>query len=130
MDTMKQMNADQLREARARVAMSSPEHMQQWLEASGRRFLVFPAAELVASLPWPGGVEALMQIIAAWRDHRRAQESGRYHEVRHPVMKDKVRVPIMKDDTLEIEELDRAIRYLISLASQRDPAWKLENPPM
>jgi hypothetical protein len=127
---MKQVSAQQLSEARMRVAMSSPEHLKHWLDESGRRFLVLPAMELVDSLPWPHGVEALMQIIAAWRDHRMAQPSGRTHEMRHPMTGDRMRVPVMKGDSLEVEELDRAIRYLIGQVTAQDPTWKIENPPM
>ena len=54
------------------TAMKSPEHLRGWLEASGRRWLVFDGIELIKALPWPAGVDALMQIIAAYRDERRA----------------------------------------------------------
>jgi hypothetical protein len=41
-----------------------------------------------------------------------------------------IKVPIYKDETLEIEELDRAIRHMISLASEKDSSWKLTNTPL
>ncbi len=69
-----------------------------------------------------------------YRDHRRAIATGRYEtqkHVNHVTGKEvEVEVPVYKDETLEIEELDRAIRHLIGLASEKDPSWKLSNAPL
>lgn len=113
-----------------RTAMKDPKHMRQWLEASGRRWLVFDALDLVEALPWPAGVEALIEIINCYRDHRRTQPSGRTQMVDPDWKGPPVEVPLMKGDMLEIEELDRCIRYLIGLASERDPQWSLEKAPL
>ena len=107
-----------------RTAIQTPDHLLKWLEASGRRWLVFSGVDIAKGLPWPHGHEALQQIIDAYRDHRRVQDSG------HTEVIDGVAVPVMKTEMLEIEELDRAIRYLIGQATEKDPTWKLENPPL
>ncbi len=112
------------------VAMKDPGHLKQWLEASGRRYMVFPAMELVDALPWPGGHEALLQIIAAFRDHRRVMETGRYAFEEHPVTHEKVKVPVYKSELLEPEEVDRAIRYLVERMLEHDPSWSLEKPAL
>lgn len=125
----KKMTAQQRSEALMRVAMQSPDHLRQWLEASGRRWLVFDASALVESLPWPGGVEALTQIVACYRDHRAVQPSGRTEPLQDPMTGETINVPVMKGENLEVEELDRVIRYLIGQVTERDPSWKLENPP-
>jgi len=127
---MPQMLAQELAAAQMRVAMKSVEHLCEWLEASNRRWLVFDALELVKSLPWPNGVEALMQIIACYRDHRAAQASGRTEELKHSLTGELSKVPIMKGDQLEIEELDRAIRYLIGIASTKDTTWSIDRSPL
>ena len=100
-----------------KTALANPESLCTWLAESGRRWLVFDSVDLVKSLPWPDGVQALMEIIACYRDHRRAIPVGRA-------------AGAMKDEHLEIEELDRCIRHLIGQASERDPNWRLENPAL
>lgn len=120
---------DTLSPEAVRVAMTDPAHLREWLEASGRRWLVFDALDLVEALPWPSGVEALIEIINCYRDHRRCQPSVRKHQVETPDggMAD---VPVMKDDHLEVNELDQCIRWLIGLASERDPNWSLDKAPL
>lgn len=99
-------------EARQRVAMESPAHLKAWLEASGRRYLVMDALELVDSLPWPGGVEALMQIIACYRDHRATIPTGRTEKMIDPATKRELEIPIFKGEVLEVEELPQVLAYL------------------
>ena len=112
------------------VAMKEPGHLKKWLQESGRRWLVFDSLELVDSLPFPDGLDTLMQIIACYRDHRRAIPSGGFEEMPDPTLGQKVRVPLMKDENLEVAEMDRLIRYYIGKASEKDPNWKLDNPPL
>ena len=119
----------QISEARMRTAMASPNHLRVWAEASGRRWLVFHTGELIDALPWPAGVEAFMQIVAAYRDHRAAIPSGRVEVVTHPLTGEKHKIPITKGETLEVDELDRAIRYLIGQITEKDPTWTLTSPP-
>lgn len=125
-----EVDVDELARRLFKVSMKTPEHLKKWLEASGRRWLVLDTLELVDALPWPNGVDSLIQIIACYRDHRRVIPSGRVERQRDPTLKKEVDVPIMKDETLEVFELDRAIRYLIGQITTKDAKWKLENPPM
>jgi len=117
-------------EAKMRTAMKSQKHLMAWLDASGRSYLVLKATDLVQALPFPEGIEPLMQIFQAYRDHRATQETGRYDTMPDPLGGPAHEVPVMKGETLEIEELDRAIRYLIGQASLLDPDWSLRNPPL
>ena len=116
------------------TAMKSPDHLREWLDATGRRWLVFDGVDLVKALPWPDGVDALMQMISAYRDERRTVWTGR---VEHFVGKNAVtgepidqEVKVMKGEHLEIEELDRAIRYLVAQILELDPNWSLNNPAL
>jgi hypothetical protein len=128
-DVAKALNAEQVR-----TAMKSPEHLARWLEATNRKWVVLNSADLVKALPWPSGVEALMQIIAAYRDERSAQWTGRTSRFSgtNAITGEKVDtdIKIMKTDRLEIEELDRAIRYLMNLALELDPNWTLDKPAL
>jgi len=110
------------------TAMKSPEHLKLWLEKSGRRWLVLNGLDLVDALPWPSGVEAFVQIVMAYRDHRATIDTGRVEEI--DVEGTKRRVPVMKGELLEVEELDRAIRYLIGEITRRDPTWDVNKPGM
>lgn len=115
-----------LTEAQQNTAIKDPEHLKRWLAATGRRYLVLNTFDLVDGLPWPDGVAAFMQCIDAYRDHRRGMAITRTIVVNGVEREE----PSQKDEFLEIEELDRAIRMLIGEASKRDPNWKLENPPL
>jgi SAM-dependent MidA family methyltransferase len=112
------------------TAMRSPTHLKQWLEATHRRWLVFNAMELMDALPWPSGVEAFMQVVMAYRDHRRTIDSGRTELVEEPLTGEQVEVPVCKDENLEVEELDRALRYLVAEIRAKMPAWSLERAPL
>ncbi len=46
MATMKELS-----DARTRTSMQSPDHLKRWLDASGRRWLVVDAREMVDALP-------------------------------------------------------------------------------
>jgi hypothetical protein len=109
------------------TAMRSPTHMEAWLESSGRKWLVLNSVDLMKALTWPDGVNILMQVIAAYRDHRLTQPSGRT-EIIADALGHKTEVPIVKTDVLEVEELDRAIRYMAARMLEIDPKWSLENP--
>jgi hypothetical protein len=112
------------------TAMRSPVHLKQWLDATHRRWLVFNAVELMDALPWPSGVDAFMQVVMAYRDHRRTIESGRTELVEEPLTGERVEVPVYKDEGLEVEELDRAIRYLVGQIREKRPEWSLEQASM
>jgi len=86
--------------------------------------------ELIEALPWPTGVEAFMQVVMAYRDHRRTIDSGRTEPVEDPDTHEVIAVPVYKDEGLEVEELDRAIRYLVAQMRERQPGWNLEQAPL
>lgn len=98
-----------------------------WLPRT--RELYFNGVELLDALPWPFGVEAFMQVVMAYRDHRRTIESGRAELVKEPTG-EAVELPVYKDETLEVEELDRAIRYLVAQIREKQPDWRLEQSPL
>lgn len=113
-----------------RVSLKDPGHLKRWLLESNRRWIVFDAVDLVDSLPFPEGVDDFVRVVACYLNHRATKPSGRVEIQKDPVLGEEVEVQIMKTDVLEVEELDRCIRYLISLASEKDPKWKLENNPL
>lgn len=129
MSTLAQQRIEALTAEQANVAMKSPEHLKLWLSETGRRWLVLNSLDLVDALPWPDGVQAFLQVCMAYGGHRMAQPSGRKEVITTPTG-EKVEVDVMKTDQLELEELDRAIRYLVAQAYERDPNWKLENPAL
>jgi len=112
------------------TAMKSPDHLKAWLDASGRRWLVFNGIDLIDSLTYPEGHDMLMLIVAAYRDYRRTIPTGEVEKMVHPDTNVEVEVPLTKGETLELAELDRAIRYLVAQMYQRKPDWKLEGEPL
>ena len=112
------------------TAMQSPEHLRQWLDASERRWIVFNGIDLVEALPWPHGVELFMQLVMIYRDHRRAIWTGREKNVLDRVSGKEVTVKVYKGEKLEVEELDRAIRYLTAQILELDPSWSIEKPAL
>ena len=104
------MTSDERSQAKFKVAMKDAEHLKRFLRESGRKFIVFDSDILVDALkPWPDSVQLFQHLVTLWADHRRS---------------------LSKSEDLEIEELDRAIRYLITKASQKDSSWLLSNPPL
>lgn len=128
--TGEQVTEEKYLERAAAVAMSSPEHMKEWLEKSGRRWMVFNGMELIDALPWPEGVQEVMDVISLYRNHRRTIPSGRTETIIEPVTRKEVTLPLCKDEHLELEELDRCVRYLIAQIYELDPKWSLENPSL
>jgi hypothetical protein len=100
------------------------------MDASGRRWLVLNGLDLVEALTYPEGHEMLMQIVAAYRDYRRTIPNGKVEKLKHPDTRVEVSVPQMKTELLELEELDRAIRYLVLQMYQLKPDWRLEGDPL
>ena len=127
----KEKTTPELRRERAmKAAMASPDHMKAWLDASGRRWLVFSAQDMIDGLPWPGGVQEFMDLIHLYGQRRRKIPNGRFEIEVEPLTGEEVQIPLYKDENLELEELDRAIRYLIGQAYELDPKWSLENPAL
>lgn len=112
-------------DALTRVSMKNPHHLKQWLEASGREFLIFRSEDLVDSLPWPDGVNMLMQLIAYYRIRRRVLPNGEHEVQSHPVTLEKMEVPLMKDDLPTLEEMDVLVRSMVGKILEINPEWKL-----
>ena len=123
------LTTKEISERLLRVSIKDPEHLKQWLDESGRRYLVFDSMDLVDSLPFPDGIEYLMQVIACYRDHRVTKQSGRV-EIQKDMLGKEQQIPIMKSDILEAEEIDRVIRFLVGQITTIDPSWSLENPSL
>ena len=127
------LNTNQESESRMSAAMKSPDHLKRWLEESGRRYLVFDGLELIDALPWPDGIEALMQLISCYRDYRSVKDTGRKESIEVD-SGEVVTVSVFKSEVLELEELDRVIRYLIGVASEeakrRQVKWSIEQSPL
>ena len=116
---IRKMSEEEKKQAIANVAISSPDHLKKWLVSSGREWLVLNSSHLVDALPWPNGISALTQVIAAYRDHRMVLKTG---EVENDL-------PVCYTETLTRTELDRCIRYLIGQITEIDPTWTLERDP-
>lgn len=123
---MPQLN-DLLTPEQMNTAMADPKHLKQWLQATGRTWLVLPLDDLVDALPWPEGPVLLMQLLACWRDERRIQPTGETEVIKTD--DGGAEVLVMKDEQLSVAELDRAIRYLIGRVTELDPKWSLEDAP-
>lgn len=126
--TKEEVTSDLRLERAMKAAMASPEHMKLWLQESGRRWLVFDALELIDALPWPGGVQEIMDLISIYTNQRHKMTSGRMEK--QEVMNQVVDVPIFKSARLELPELDRVIRFLVAQAVKWDPSWSLEKPAL
>lgn len=117
------------------VAMRDRDHLKRWLQETGRRYIVLDGHDLVDAL-WDvdGAMDALLSVLAMYRDHRRAVPSGRVERTTEPMTGAQVEVTLFKDETLELDELDRAIRFLINLASLEaqhiGEPWSLDNNPL
>lgn len=110
---------------RANVAIKDKEHLKEWLDSTGRGFLIFRATDLVDALTFPEGVDDVMRIVAQYRDFRRLQDSGRFESVKDPVSGQAINAPVSKGEQLEEHELNQLLRTLIKEASERFPGWTL-----
>ena len=117
-----------LTEEQYNVAMKDPAHLERWV-GEARPFMVFVGPDLVKSLRWPDGHQALQSIIQQYQDHRCKIPSGSVRLERDPVLDQQVEVALMKDQRLSESEMDRAIRWLIGEIKERNPKWSLEDAP-
>ena len=122
-DLYPEMNPEERIEALARVAIRDKAHLKRWLQASGRQWLVFNALDLVDALPWPDGIDLFMQVVARYRNHRASIDTGRTKMEQNPTTGEDVEVSIFKGETLEVEELDLVIRYLVDQIHEKDSLW-------
>jgi hypothetical protein len=121
--SIRNMSEIEKSEAQMRVAMESPNHLKEWLLASGRQWIVLDSLELVDALSWPEGVEALIQILAAYRDHRATISSGEVETQKHPDTGEEIRVPLMKGEVLGLEERKRATQSMVVEIRKEEPTW-------
>jgi len=128
--TGEKLTAAEIRKRQIATAMKDPGHLKQWLRESGHQWLVLRTDDLVDALPWPGGVETLIDLVNCYTDHRRTIDSGRREFQKEPLTNKRVEVVVHKDQTLELEELDRCIRWLAAQAYELDPNWDLEGKPL
>ena len=120
----------ELSEAQIRTAMKSKEHLKRWVHESGRQWFLLNGDHLVDALPWPSGVEALMQVFACYRDHRAALDTGETQLVEHAITKEMVETPLFYPETLTLTEMDRAIRWMVGRITELDYTWKLTDAPL
>lgn len=98
------------------VAITSPAHLKQWLEASGRKYIVLDAAHLVDSLAWPEGINELMAMIEAYKVHRLAVPTGRMFAHTDPDTGDVHALPEMHPETLTATEIESVMDWLLEQA--------------
>ena len=98
----------------AATAMADPGHLKAWLRASDREYLVLHAPSLVDALPWPQGVQALMQILEAYRSHRMAQS---------PVTRDREGRDVHRDDRLTPAESEEAVSQIRRHQAALEREW-------
>lgn len=106
-----EIDARELARAQERVAINDPQKLIQFLQGSDRTFLILHAPTLVRGLPWPSGVEALMQVIAAYNSERHTDPTGFVTDEKVPGGQ-LAEAPIFKDDRLWLDEIDAAINQL------------------
>jgi hypothetical protein len=120
---MPTVDARALARAQEAVAISDPEHLIRFLQGSDRTYLVFHAPTLVRGLPWPTGVDALMQVVHAYNSQRNVEKTG-YVVDEQVAGGSAVGAPIFKDDRLWLDEIDNAIAQLQRLKAQHQADLK------
>jgi len=118
---------------RTATAIKDAGHLKQWLKATGRDWIVLKSGDLVDGLPWPDGVDILMQIIEAYRQHRQGVpvewapcSKLRVHAVGRTcdLCKNQGQVIVRsKTDTLELDELKTATVWMINQILEKDSSW-------
>jgi hypothetical protein len=127
---VEQLTVKEAAERLERISLKDADHLKKWLASSGRRWIILDSQDLVDSLPYPSGIEFFMEMIDLYRGFRATKLSGRVEKQIDPTLGVEIDVPIKKTDTLEAEEMDRAIRFLVGQISEIDPGWSLDNPSM
>ncbi len=120
-----------LREVADSIAIRSPAHLKQWLHASGRAFIIFDANDLVDGLPWPDGVDAMIQLCEAYRqqrcvdiaEERPCKRCGKKPVDSCPECHGYGRTIRMKSDMLEPDEMKKVVEFLMLQIRLADPNW-------
>jgi hypothetical protein len=122
------MTAEERIEALNNVAIKSPEQLKKWLQASGRKWLIFDSLDLVDALRWPDGVDLLMQVIACYRNRRASLDTGRTEVVFDETRGGEVEIPVFKGEGLELDEMQQVVVWLLGEIRKEDPEWTPEVP--
>lgn len=102
-----------LEDPRDRVAVHDPEHLKRFLRDSGRKYIVLNALDLVDAMEWPGGVQAVMDLVRAYREHRANRPSAWTRTVESKLPGGgRATVPVFSGEFLEPDEALEAIRLI------------------
>jgi uncharacterized small protein (DUF1192 family) len=104
-------------DAKDRVAVQTPAHLKRWLSASGRKYLIFKTDDLIDALPWPAGVETLMQIVREYDLQRQQIDSGQTELMLTDA--GEAVVAVSKTQLLERDEINECIEQLQTEYAQR-----------
>jgi hypothetical protein len=115
------------------IAIKDAGHLKRWLVESGRQWVVLKSPDLIDALPWPDGVDILMQVIEAYRQHRvtvpvdyapcpklKVHQKGRVCDLCANTGQVIVR---SKSDLLEVDEMKEACVWLINQIREKDKTW-------
>lgn len=96
-----------------RNGMASPQHLKDWLRKTRRHFVVLKSDDLVDSLPWPDGVESIIEIIECYRQHRAVKTVDDFDENGAPYKR-------AMDDRLELQELYSLREFVADLITEEE----------
>lgn len=119
-----ELSAEEKAQRRYNVAIKTKEQLKDFLEQSGRSWVVLNSADLVEALSFPEDVQEFMRIVDLYGRYRCSSPSGRTESFGC------YEIPVMKTDALEIEELDRVIRFLVGKITEKKSDWSLDDPPL
>lgn len=124
-------SVEEFQKALDRVSIKDPDHLKRWI-ASRRPFLVFVGEDLSEALKpfWPECEQELQRIINQYMSHRLGVPTGDVKRQKDPITGKMIDVPLYKDDTLTLTELDRLVRWAVAQIMDHDPNWKLTNPAL
>ena len=117
------------------TAIKDPAHLKRWLLETGRAWVVLKTGDLIDALPWPAGVDALMQIIEAYRQHRagvpveyaacpKLKLSGHGKNSVCDICTNRNQIVTRsKTDVLELDEMKEAAVWLVNQIRERDSLW-------
>lgn len=115
------------------TSIASADHLKRWLVASGRGWMLIKSTDLVDALPWPDGVDAFIQIVECYRQHRASIPvayapcpARNAHAPGHLCLVCNGRGDVVaqsKSDVPEPDEMKDAVRWLLGIIREKDPTW-------
>lgn len=93
-----------LAKEQVRVSMGDPNKLKEWVEASGRKYILLNASDLIDALDWPEGCIQFQRLIESYREYRSTLPTGRTERQQDPKTRKIVEVSITKAEVLEPEE--------------------------